>query len=159
MSCLVCDRIFKIKLGQNHHFICETNTSYVVFHDYQFYNGYILVLSKICCSELHFLPQEFKSRFLEDMSIVAKAIYNEYKPVKLNYELLGNKHSHLHWHLIPRYTDDEYLKQPIWFRDISERQSDICRYNFHLMKGARNRVKRNIEKIQNQTKFYVNNKV
>ena len=49
------------------------------------------------------------------MSLVAQAVYEYFKPEKLNYECLGNKDAHLHWHLYPRYKDDPCPNKPIWY--------------------------------------------
>jgi diadenosine tetraphosphate (Ap4A) HIT family hydrolase len=43
---------------------------------------------------------------------VAKALIEMYKPLKMNYETLGNSLPHLHTHLIPRFTDDPRPGQP-----------------------------------------------
>lgn len=45
-------------------------------------------------------------KYLEEMALVAEAVFNVYKPNKMNYELLGNGDSHVHWHLFPRYDGD-----------------------------------------------------
>ena len=37
---------------------------------------------------------------------VARAIQAVMRPVKLNYDVLGNSVPHLHTHLVPRYADD-----------------------------------------------------
>jgi diadenosine tetraphosphate (Ap4A) HIT family hydrolase len=37
---------------------------------------------------------------------VASAMERHYRPVKLNYQLLGNAVPHLHTHLLPRFADD-----------------------------------------------------
>ena len=37
---------------------------------------------------------------------VARAIQAVFRPVKLNYDVLGNAAPHLHTHLVPRYADD-----------------------------------------------------
>ena len=41
-------------------------------------------------------------KFLEEMSIVAEAVSKAFNADKMNYELLGNGNTHLHWHLFPR---------------------------------------------------------
>ncbi len=46
--------------------------------------------------------------------MVAEAVFRAFGPRKLNYELLGNSVSHLHWHLIPRYADDPIPRLPLW---------------------------------------------
>lgn len=116
-NCLVCSRIQAIKTAQNPHFVCELPTSYVVLADSQFYYGYTLLLSKYHVCELHELSAETRSQYLAEMAMVAEAVFEVFQPLKLNYELLGNKHPHLHWHLIPRYADDPNPAMPVWVVD------------------------------------------
>jgi diadenosine tetraphosphate (Ap4A) HIT family hydrolase len=37
---------------------------------------------------------------------VARALITVYRPLKMNYETLGNSLPHLHTHLVPRFTED-----------------------------------------------------
>lgn len=120
-SCFVCKRISMIKKNKNMFFVKELSSSYVVLEDYQYYKGYTLLLSKTHTDELHKLKRETRSQFLEDMAVVAEAIYKAFKPKKLNYELLGNTEPHLHWHIVPRYVYDLKLDVPIWVIDRSIR--------------------------------------
>ncbi len=122
-NCLICQRISQIKQGTNKYFVCELDTAYVVLGDSQFYKGYTLLLSKHHCSELHQLDKAVKLRFLEEMSIVAEAMFEVFQPVKLNYELLGNRHAHLHWHLFPRHVNDPNIHNPIWIIDKTVRNN------------------------------------
>jgi diadenosine tetraphosphate (Ap4A) HIT family hydrolase len=55
------------------------------------------------------------------MSVVAEAVYKVFNPVKLNYELLGNTDSHMHWHFFPRYKDDPNPEHPTWVYDRKKR--------------------------------------
>lgn len=41
-----------------------------------------------------------------ELLAVGRALEDEFRPVKLNYELLGNSVPHLHAHVLPRYADD-----------------------------------------------------
>lgn len=43
---------------------------------------------------------------------VARALIAVYRPVKMNYETLGNSLPHLHTHLVPRFTADPRPGQP-----------------------------------------------
>jgi diadenosine tetraphosphate (Ap4A) HIT family hydrolase len=43
---------------------------------------------------------------------VARALIGTYRPLKMNYETLGNSLPHLHTHLIPRFPDDPRPGQP-----------------------------------------------
>ncbi len=89
MDCLICERIKQIKVGRNKFFVKELKSGYVVIGDHQYYEGYALLLSKIHTDELHKLKPEERSQFLEDMALVAEAVYKTFNPKKLNYELLG----------------------------------------------------------------------
>lgn len=104
MRCLICERINMIKQGNNPYFVKELETGYVVIGDYQHFYGYTLFLCKQHVTELHNLSYEFKIKYLEEMSLVAEAVYTAFKPEKMNYELLGNGDTHVHWHLFPRVT-------------------------------------------------------
>jgi diadenosine tetraphosphate (Ap4A) HIT family hydrolase len=43
---------------------------------------------------------------------VAKALAQHYRPIKMNYETLGNTVPHLHTHLLPRYMQDPAPGRP-----------------------------------------------
>jgi diadenosine tetraphosphate (Ap4A) HIT family hydrolase len=116
-TCLICNRIDLIKAGKNPYFVKELKTGYIVVGDYQFYRGYTLFLCKQHVTELHELEENFRKQFLYEMSEVAKAVFKAFKPNKLNYELLGNTDSHLHWHIFPRYADDPMPTKPVWSFD------------------------------------------
>ena len=36
------------------------------------------------------------------------------QPAKINLASLGNQVPHLHWHVIPRFTDDAHFPDPVW---------------------------------------------
>jgi diadenosine tetraphosphate (Ap4A) HIT family hydrolase len=115
--CLICDRTSKIKSNSNPFFVKELETGYVVVGEHQYYPGYTLFLCKQHVGELHELKPDFRLKFLQEMSDVAAAVYKAFKPKKVNYELLGNAHPHLHWHIFPRYEDDPNLTMPVWVVD------------------------------------------
>ncbi|ERK30985.1 HIT family protein [Clostridium intestinale] len=129
MGCLICERIEMIKQKSNPYFVMELETGYVVIGDHQHFKGYTLFLCKHHVSELHELPKDFRVKYLEEMSIVAEAAYNAFKPEKMNYELLGNGDSHVHWHLFPRVTGDTPKKGPVWWLPREEMYDDSKRIN------------------------------
>ena len=104
--CFVCDRIKMINEGQNPYFVKELETGYVVIGDNQHFKGYTLFLCKEHKTELFQLDKLLKMKFLEEMSIVAEAVSKAFGAEKMNYELLGNGDTHLHWHLFPRKSGD-----------------------------------------------------
>lgn len=113
-DCQICKRIALIKENKNKFFVKELISGYVVLGDHQYYKGYTLLLSKFHTNELHKLQHKNRTQFLEDMALVSEAVYNAFKPRKLNYELLGNTDSHLHWHIFPRYKNDTKSDVPVW---------------------------------------------
>lgn len=128
--CLICDRIRMIKEGNNPYFVRELDTGYVVIGDHQHFRGYTLFLCKEHKTELFQLDHAAKLRFLEEMSLVAEAAAKAFHAAKMNYELLGNGDSHLHWHLFPRVTGDleeHGDKGPVWWYPKEKMYSDSCR--------------------------------
>ena len=118
--CLICDRIEMIKNDTNKYFVKELETGYVVIGDYQHFKGYSLFLFKEHKTELFQLNHNTKMKFLEEMSLVAEAVSKAFNCEKMNYELLGNGDSHLHWHLFPRKNGDiekygRNGKGPVWW--------------------------------------------
>lgn len=112
--CFICDRIDMIKRGENPYFVTEMNTGYVVIGDYQYFHGYTLFLAKEHRTELFDIPMNTRVEFLKEMSIVAEAVSHAFGVDKMNYELLGNADSHLHWHLFPRRKGDLDVPGPVW---------------------------------------------
>lgn len=82
--------------------------------EFQFYRGYCLLVSRRHATELSGLSVEERTAYLEEMCLLAKAIETAFRPHKMNYELLGNKVPHLHWHLFPRYLQDPNHLKPVW---------------------------------------------
>ena len=127
--CLICDRIKMIKDGTNPYFVKELETGYVVIGDHQHFKGYTLFLYKDHKTELFHLEPTQKMKFLEEMSIVAEAVSKAFNAEKMNYELLGNGDTHLHWHLFPRVTGDlekygNNGKGPVWWYPMQKMYDD-----------------------------------
>ncbi len=78
------------------------------------------------------------------MSIVAEAVFNIYKPDKMNYELLGNGVPHLHWHLVPRVAGDTPKKGPIWWLSREELFDENTRPNDEVRKDMIENIKNEI---------------
>lgn len=98
MTCTMCEN--NKNIYNDPYLIMELETGYVTLGWHQRFKGYTVFICKQHASELHELEKDFKIKFLEEMSIVAEAVFNAVKPDKLNYELLGNGISHLHCYVI-----------------------------------------------------------
>src|SRR3990172_7117977 len=112
-DCEICRRMERMT-PENPRLVAELETGYAVLAENQHIPGYTIFVSKSCAPELHDLAPDVRSRFLEEMALVAEAVFRACAPRKLNYELLGNSVSHLHWHLFPRYADDPNPRLPVW---------------------------------------------
>ena len=113
--CGVCQTIQETIEGKNRYFVRELETGYVVIGDYQRIKGSTLFLCKVHATEIHFLERPFRETFLNEMSLVAEAVYNAFGPDKLNYELLGQgENVHMHWHIFPRRKGDTPVPGPVW---------------------------------------------
>ena len=66
------------------------------------------------------------------MSVVAEAVSKAFNAEKINYELLGNGDTHLHWHLFPRVSGDiekygNKGKGPVWWYPMEKMYHDSNR--------------------------------
>lgn len=146
--CLVCDRINMIKSGTNPYFVKELETGYVVIGDFQRFKGYTVFICKECKPEIHLLEPEFRKKFLEEMSSVGEAVYNAFKPDKLNYELLGVGDAvHMHWHFFPRREGDTPFKGPVWKLDKAEMCADKFRPAVDELQNLKNSLMMELDKM------------
>src|SRR5262245_13611142 len=82
---------------------------------WQYYHGYCLLVARQHARELFGLDDLTRRAYLDEMTLLARAIADCFRPHKLNYELLGNLVPHLHWHLFPRSASDPDRLRPVWF--------------------------------------------
>ena len=146
MGCLICERIGQIERGENPYFVCALSTGYVVLGDHQRFEGYTLFLCKRHVTELYQLPWGFRTRFLQEMSLVAEAVVAVYRPEKMNYELLGNGDTHLHWHLFPRVSGDTPQPGPVWWLPREEMWNDAYRPSREQLAERTKQLREEIER-------------
>ncbi|WP_338780815.1 HIT family protein [Metabacillus sp. FJAT-52054] len=147
MSCLICERIQWIEKEKNPYFVAELDTGYVVIGDHQYFKGYSLFLCKEHKSELHMLHPTFKRTFLMEMSLVAEAVQKAFGAEKMNYELLGNGDSHMHWHLFPRKENDAPIKGPVWWVDREDMFAEEVKPAEDELEKLRDRLRAEIERL------------
>ncbi len=101
--------------------IAELEMCYVLLNRDQFFPGYSFVVTKRHVTELFHLELKERQAVIEEVNAVAAALYNLYRPDKINCELLGNMVPHMHWHIIPRFRDDNLWPRPVWSEPHPER--------------------------------------
>jgi diadenosine tetraphosphate (Ap4A) HIT family hydrolase len=94
--------------------VAELTHCYVLLNRDQFFPGYCFVFTKQHVVELFHLDLQSRGAVVEEVNAVAAALYGLFRPAKINYELIGNMVPHMHWHLVPRFTDDPLWPRPIW---------------------------------------------
>ena len=94
--------------------IIELPHSYVILNRDQFFPGYTLLFTKSHATELFHLDRDVRTALMEELTLVAGALYTIYTPDKINYELLGNMVPHIHWHIVPRFALEPLWPRPIW---------------------------------------------
>ena len=86
--------------------ICELPASKVYLFKEQSHKGRCIVASKYHVSELVDLSEADRNAFMADVCRVSAAIHKLYRPAKVNYGAYGDTGCHLHFHLVPKYTDE-----------------------------------------------------
>ena len=150
--CMICDRIKMIKQGTNPWFVKELETGYVVIGDNQHFNGYTLFLCKEHKTELFQLDYPAKIKFLEEMYVVAEAVAKAFNAEKMNYELLGNGDTHLHWHLFPRVSGDlenygNDGKGPVWWYPMKKMYSSDNRPDKERLNTLKKNLAEELDKL------------
>ncbi len=110
MTCKVCAGEWPTK----EHKIADLELSVVYLFEDQFFPGWTVVVLKRHATELYDLSKSERGQLIEEVSQVAVALAMTFEPVKMNYELLGNQVPHVHWHVIPRLTDDPSPREAVW---------------------------------------------
>lgn len=124
-GCGICALIERAASGNFADFVAELPQSWVILGDAQFYRGYCVMLAKQHVTEFHLMTPGDARALFEEMTALGRAIANVVKPLKLNYECLGNLEPHVHWHIFPRQAGDARRREPVWLRPESERKVSL----------------------------------
>jgi diadenosine tetraphosphate (Ap4A) HIT family hydrolase len=96
------------------HYIADCGQCRAYLAPDQFFPGWTILLLKRHATELCELTQEERGRLIEEVNGLAVCVMKIFRPVKVNYELLGNQIPHVHWHVIPRLAGDPAPRDPVW---------------------------------------------
>jgi diadenosine tetraphosphate (Ap4A) HIT family hydrolase len=123
--CGICTLIERCRAGAFADFVAELPHSFVILGDAQFYRGYCVVLAKRHINEIHLMPPGEARALFDETIAVGRAIALATRPLKLNYECLGNLEPHIHWHVFPRFETDAMRAAPVWIRPEAERKAAL----------------------------------
>jgi diadenosine tetraphosphate (Ap4A) HIT family hydrolase len=96
------------------HRIADLGPALAYLNEDQFFPGWTMVVLKRHATELFQLTPDERAGLIEAVSDVARVLAAAFGAVKMNYELLGNQIPHVHWHVLPRLSDDPAPRAPAW---------------------------------------------
>jgi len=76
--------------------------------------GFCRVIWNEHIKEMTDLPAQMREEFMQTVFAVESAVREVMQPEKINLASLGNMTPHLHWHVIPRFSDDKCFPHPVW---------------------------------------------
>ncbi|MCI0727506.1 MAG: HIT domain-containing protein [Chloroflexi bacterium] len=80
------------------------------------------------------LSEEDAAAFWFDVLRVGRAMQVVYRPLKLNYQLLGNRIPHLHWLVAPRFLDDVAPGGPLPGSGYHDFPEDAVRWEVAMLR-------------------------
>lgn len=89
-------------------YICDLSVSSLILFKEQSHPGRCIVAYKDHVSELVNLSEAERDAFFADVARAAKAIHAAFHPDKVNYGAYGDTGCHLHFHLVPKYKEDDF---------------------------------------------------
>lgn len=104
------------------------------------YPGFCRVVWNAHVKEMTDLAIEDRSILMQTVCKVEQVIRDVMQPHKINLASFGNMVPHLHWHIIPRYTDDAHFPNPVWATahaekaDVSARKAMLPLLKTELLK-------------------------
>jgi diadenosine tetraphosphate (Ap4A) HIT family hydrolase len=97
----------------------------VVLADEPNYPGFCRVILNTHCAEMTDLAAAERNALMEIVWAVEKVVRQVLQPHKINLACLGNVVPHLHWHIIPRWSDDLHFPAPVWASPAAGRQTHV----------------------------------
>lgn len=76
--------------------------------------GFCRVVWRAHVREMSDLAPADRRHLLDVVGALEAAVRGAVRPDKINLASFGNVVPHLHWHVIPRWTDDSHFPAPIW---------------------------------------------
>ncbi|CAB3750774.1 HIT family protein [Paraburkholderia solisilvae] len=117
----------------------QDDTLRVVLADEHDYPGFCRVIWSQHVAEFSDLADAERDRMMRAVNAVERAMRRVLNPVKVNLASLGNQVPHVHWHVIPRFSNDAHFPLPIWAprqRTVSEALLSQRRARATLLRDA-----------------------
>lgn len=102
-NCFYCENGEKLKSLMIE--ICRLEYADVYLNRDQKHKGRIVVKFKGHKTEYFQLTKEENAGFFAELALAAQAVFNLYRPDKVNYATFGDGVPHVHVHVVPKYRD------------------------------------------------------
>jgi diadenosine tetraphosphate (Ap4A) HIT family hydrolase len=111
----------------------------VVLADDPDFPGFCRVIWNAHVAEMSDLSDNERAKLMAAVNGVERAIRRVVVPAKVNLASLGNQVPHVHWHVIPRHSNDSRFPLPVWAprqRTVSEAMLSQRRAKATLLREA-----------------------
>lgn len=92
----------------------ESPSCRVVRVDDPYYPGFCRVIWNAHCREMTDLEPGQRRYLMAVVFAVESVVRRLFTPDKINLASFGNMVPHVHWHVIPRWSDDRHFPEPVW---------------------------------------------
>lgn len=106
-NCELCDQVGGAELWRS-------ATCRVIRVNDPAYPGFCRVIWNVHVREMTDLEAGDRLALMRVVFAVEDVVRRLFSPDKINLASFGNVVPHLHWHVIPRWSDDRHFPEPIW---------------------------------------------
>jgi diadenosine tetraphosphate (Ap4A) HIT family hydrolase len=133
--------------------LCEQDGGEVIYRNRQLrvvlvddanYPGFCRVIWQQHVAEMTDLPIVDRSTLMRTVCQIEAALREVLQPHKINLAALGNMVPHMHWHVIPRFTDDAHFPHPIWAAPVRQTEEAVLHQRRALLPALRAAVIRHV---------------
>lgn len=104
----ITEQVERCRAGGHPRLVARMESGWAVMGESQALPGYCLLLADPVVEGLNALDDAGRAAFLRDMAALGDAVAEacDPRPIRLNYEMLGNLDPTLHAHVVPRYESE-----------------------------------------------------
>ena len=133
--------------------LCDLDGGEVIYRNQQLrvvlvddanYPGFCRVIWQQHVAEMTDLAIVDRSLLMRTVCQVEAAQREVLQPHKINLAALGNMVPHMHWHLIPRFSDDAHFPNPIWAPAVRQTDEAVLNNRRALLPALRTALIRHV---------------
>ena len=94
--------------------ICTNQLFRLILANYPLYPGFFRLIVNSHYKEMSDLDSAEANQVMAAVLKIETIVREIFNPDKINLASFGNVVAHVHWHIIPRYTNDAHYPNPVW---------------------------------------------